>query len=126
MAEFKAHQDHRITGQTLGIINGKAYGASNVYVIRSNDNNNDHHHHHHCENPGRRYHQVVSKPAAKNTLSTCKSKSATKPWIDYRQFKRRKRIAKYKLYAYEGKVKNSFKKGIRWIKRKCRKIVHGY
>ncbi|CAI9090554.1 OLC1v1025354C1 [Oldenlandia corymbosa var. corymbosa] len=128
MAEFI--NNHRKTGQTIGVINGKAYDASNVYVIRSRTNNNNDlandHNHHHFESPGRTYqHQGVSKPASYNTHKSSTSK-ATTLWMDYRQFKRKKRIATYKLYAYEGKVKNSFKNGIRWIKLKCRKIVHGF
>ncbi|KAL3538249.1 hypothetical protein ACH5RR_001615 [Cinchona calisaya] len=114
MAEFTAN--HRRTGQTLGIINGKAYGATNIYVARSNNNKfaNQAVENYHVTKP---YH-TTPPPPSQPTSST--------PWIDYRQLKRRKRIAKYKLYAYEGKVKNSLKKGFRWIKRTCRKIVHGF
>ncbi|KAK7396940.1 hypothetical protein VNO78_18103 [Psophocarpus tetragonolobus] len=40
--------------------------------------------------------------------------------------KRKKRIAKYKVYGVEGKVKATLKKGLRWIKNKCSQIAHGY
>jgi len=40
--------------------------------------------------------------------------------------KRKKRIAKYKVYGVEGKVKATVKKGLRWIKKKCSQIAHGY
>ncbi|KAL5229144.1 hypothetical protein ABZP36_017409 [Zizania latifolia] len=33
--------------------------------------------------------------------------------------KRRRRVAGYKAYAVEGKVKASLRRGIRWFKRKC-------
>ncbi|RWW83485.1 hypothetical protein BHE74_00008014 [Ensete ventricosum] len=39
--------------------------------------------------------------------------------------KRRRRVASYKAYAVEGKVKASFRKGFRWIKVKCSGLVHG-
>ncbi|KAL3515977.1 hypothetical protein ACH5RR_022879 [Cinchona calisaya] len=111
MTEFEA--SHWRTGQTLGIINGKAYGASNIYVIRSNNS---------FATQSGKY--EVKKPT--NTPPPPPTSSSSPPWIDYRHLDRRKRIAKYKMYAYEGKVKKSLKKGFRWIKHKCRKIVHGF
>ncbi|KAK9280877.1 hypothetical protein L1049_003768 [Liquidambar formosana] len=55
------------------------------------------------------------------------SSSASKPWgFDDPETKRRKRIAKYKVYTVEGKVKASLRNGLRWIKNKCSQIVHGY
>ena len=55
-----------------------------------------------------------------------KKTTSSKAWLDDPDVKRRQRVAKYKLYAVEGKVKSSFKKGMRWIKRKCSRIIHGY
>ncbi|KAK7392266.1 hypothetical protein VNO78_20698 [Psophocarpus tetragonolobus] len=53
--------------------------------------------------------------------------TATKPWsFGDPESKRRKRIAKYKVYAVEGKVKATLRDGIRWIKHTCYRIVHGY
>ncbi|XP_054804302.1 uncharacterized protein LOC129307388 [Prosopis cineraria] len=55
------------------------------------------------------------------------SVSAAKPWgFKDPEGRRKKRIAKYKVYAVEGKVKTSLRKGLRWIKNKCSQIVHGY
>ena len=53
--------------------------------------------------------------------------SVAKPW-SFRdpEAKRRKRIARYKVYAVEGKVKASLRNGLRWIKQQCSRIVHGY
>ncbi|KAL7084104.1 hypothetical protein ACP275_14G204200 [Erythranthe tilingii] len=48
-----------------------------------------------------------------------------RPWHDG-EWKRRKRVAKYKFYSVEGKVKNSFRKGLRWFKKTCSRIVHGF
>lgn len=42
------------------------------------------------------------------------------------EVKRKKRVVKYKVYAMEGKVKASFRKGLRWIKNKVSSFVHGY
>nr|KYP74219.1 hypothetical protein KK1_006889 [Cajanus cajan] len=53
--------------------------------------------------------------------------TAAKPWsFGDPETKRRKRIARYKVYAVEGKVKASLRNGIRWIKDTCSRIVHGY
>jgi hypothetical protein len=47
-------------------------------------------------------------------------------WLvgDQAEMKRRGRVASYKAYAVEGKVKASIRRGIRWIKAKCSHIVH--
>lgn len=53
--------------------------------------------------------------------------SVATPWsFGDPQTKRKKRIAKYKVYAVEGKVKDTIRNGIRWIKHTCSRIVHGY
>lgn len=40
--------------------------------------------------------------------------------------KRKKRVAKYKLYGVEATMKNSIRKGIYWLKKRCSQIIHGY
>ncbi|PHT38767.1 hypothetical protein CQW23_22340 [Capsicum baccatum] len=53
--------------------------------------------------------------------------SSNKPWgFNDPEMKRRKRIAKYKVYTIEGKVKTSIRNGLRWFKNKCSEIIHGY
>ncbi|KAE9453391.1 uncharacterized protein LOC131310661 [Rhododendron vialii] len=42
------------------------------------------------------------------------------------EFQRKKRVASYKAYAVEGKMKGSFKKSFRWIKDTCNQVVHGW
>ncbi|KAK4427620.1 hypothetical protein Salat_1531000 [Sesamum alatum] len=37
-----------------------------------------------------------------------------RPWYSSGELKRRKRIAEYKLYSVEGKMKNRLRKGFRW------------
>lgn len=53
--------------------------------------------------------------------------AAAKPWgFTDPEMKRKKRIARYKAYGVEGRVKASLRRGIRWIKDKCSQIVNGY
>ncbi|PNT70431.1 hypothetical protein BRADI_2g11702v3 [Brachypodium distachyon] len=40
------------------------------------------------------------------------------------EMKRRRRVAGYKAYAVNGKVKASLRRGLRWFKRKCSGIFH--
>ncbi|KAK3036746.1 hypothetical protein RJ639_029711 [Escallonia herrerae] len=101
------HRAYVSSGQNLGVIDGKAYNVSNVYVVRSNV-------------PPR---NSTPSPGFK-VGRTKKPKSSS--WLNNRELKRKKRIAMYKWYAAEGKVKGSFKKGLRWLKHTCNKIVHGF
>ncbi|XP_057797157.1 uncharacterized protein LOC131013140 [Salvia miltiorrhiza] len=39
---------------------------------------------------------------------------------------RKKRIAGYKAYGVEGKMKSSFRKSFRWIKDACTNVVNGF
>ncbi|XWS46583.1 hypothetical protein CRYUN_Cryun14cG0080500 [Craigia yunnanensis] len=60
-------------------------------------------------------------------VPTRPSQGASMPWgFTDPEMKRKKRIAKYKVYTVEGKVKASLRKGLRWIKNKCSLIVNGY
>ncbi|XP_062208408.1 uncharacterized protein LOC133909882 [Phragmites australis] len=40
------------------------------------------------------------------------------------EMKRQRRVARYKAYGVEGKVKASLRRGLRWFKRKCSVILH--
>ncbi|KAK4758707.1 hypothetical protein SAY87_020008 [Trapa incisa] len=42
------------------------------------------------------------------------------------EMKRKKRIARYKAYGVEGRVKASLRRGMRWIKDKFSQVVNGY
>ncbi|KAL2254162.1 UNVERIFIED_CONTAM: hypothetical protein Sindi_0210900 [Sesamum indicum] len=53
-------------------------------------------------------------------------RSVARPWYSSGELKRRKRIAEYKLYSVEGKMKNRLRKGFRWVKNTCSRIVHGF
>ncbi|XP_047063101.1 uncharacterized protein LOC124670672 [Lolium rigidum] len=52
--------------------------------------------------------------------------SSSVAWFvgDQAEMKRRGRVASYKAYTVEGKVKASIRRGLRWIKAKCSNIVH--
>ncbi|WVZ71444.1 hypothetical protein U9M48_020031 [Paspalum notatum var. saurae] len=39
------------------------------------------------------------------------------------EMKRRRRVAGYKAYGVEGKVKASLRRGLKWFKRKCSGIL---
>lgn len=64
---------------------------------------------------------IIRSPARTST-------SSSKPWggLTDPESKRRKRIAYYKVYTIEGRVKASFRNGIRWIKSKCSDFIHGF
>ncbi|KAI3526877.1 hypothetical protein L1887_06143 [Cichorium endivia] len=60
--------------------------------------------------------------------SPARTSTSSKPWggLSDPESKRRKRIAKYNVYTIEGRVKASFRNGIRWIKSKCSDFIHGF
>ncbi|KAI5658605.1 hypothetical protein M9H77_27398 [Catharanthus roseus] len=74
------------------------YGTSNnMYVVRASN---------HFTSPYGTY--AFNKPASPPPAPEVSSPS---PWCDCRQIKRRKRIAKYKLFAVEGKLDAQLNKG---------------
>ncbi|KAL2469102.1 hypothetical protein Fot_50678 [Forsythia ovata] len=95
-------------GQRVGVINGKTYGAIDLYVQKSN--------------PPR----SSIPPTTSKDVNLRPTVPKPQPWYSDRELKRRKRIATYKYYSVEGKVKSSFRKSIRWIKNTCSKIAHGF
>lgn len=64
----------------------------------------------------------------KSSLTTTSTSSifSVKAWYNNPEQKRKRRMAKYKIYNVEGKMKSSFKKSYRWLKKTCLIIVHGY
>ncbi|EEF46093.1 uncharacterized protein LOC8274549 [Ricinus communis] len=53
--------------------------------------------------------------------SSSKSWSFTDP-----EFQRKKRVASYKMYSVEGKVKGSFRRSFRWLKDRYTQVVYGW
>uniref|UniRef100_A0ACD5ZXC9 Uncharacterized protein n=1 Tax=Avena sativa TaxID=4498 RepID=A0ACD5ZXC9_AVESA len=67
-------------------------------------------------------------PAASSSSSSSGSKA--KMWSgSFRsapaELRRKRRVAGYRVYGVEGKMKVSLKNGVRWIKSKCTKVVDG-
>ncbi|EEF48085.1 uncharacterized protein LOC8272568 [Ricinus communis] len=53
--------------------------------------------------------------------------SVSKSWsFNDPELQRKKRVASYKVYTVEGKVKGSFKKSFRWLKDRYTRVVHGW
>ncbi|KAI0508025.1 uncharacterized protein LOC110099143 [Dendrobium catenatum] len=47
-------------------------------------------------------------------------------WLNDPELQRKKRVAGYKVYSVEGKVKGSFRKSFRWIKDRYTHAVYGW
>ncbi|GMY21852.1 hypothetical protein FCV25MIE_17093 [Fagus crenata] len=56
---------------------------------------------------------------SKSRTSSKPSPLAVKKWWNDPERKRKRRVAKYKLYGTEGKLKSSIKKGYHWVKKTC-------
>ncbi|CAJ1972913.1 unnamed protein product [Sphenostylis stenocarpa] len=53
--------------------------------------------------------------------------SISKSWsLSDPEFQRKKRVASYKMYSVEGKVKGSFSKSFRWVKDRYWQVVYGW
>ncbi|RLN42787.1 hypothetical protein C2845_PM01G12840 [Panicum miliaceum] len=75
---------------------------------------------------------IVVKPPARSPppplpASTRSGGGAGSAWFfSDPEMKRRRRVASYKAYSVEGKVKASLRRGFRWIKAKCSELIHGW
>ncbi|KAE8669072.1 diacylglycerol O-acyltransferase 1-like isoform X1 [Hibiscus syriacus] len=62
----------------------------------------------------------------KKGKKTAISGSSSRSWsFGDPEFKRKKRVASYKMYGAEGKVKGSLKMSFRWLKDKYTRVVYG-
>ncbi|XP_076916041.1 uncharacterized protein LOC143575601 [Bidens hawaiensis] len=67
-----------------------------------------------------------NEPKFKKNGSKSSYGSVSKNWsFNDPELQRKKRVASYKAYTVEGKVKGSFKKSFRWIKDKYTQMVYG-
>uniref|UniRef100_A0ACD5WUB5 Uncharacterized protein n=1 Tax=Avena sativa TaxID=4498 RepID=A0ACD5WUB5_AVESA len=69
-------------------------------------------------------------PSPAATSSSSSSGSKAKTWSgSFRsapaELRRKRRVAGYRVYGVEGKMKVSLKNGVRWIKSKCTQVVDG-
>nr|GLL37977.1 uncharacterized protein LOC109190957 [Ipomoea trifida]GMD42767.1 uncharacterized protein LOC109190957 [Ipomoea batatas] len=56
-----------------------------------------------------------------------RSGSTSRSWsMNDPEFQRKKRVASYKVYSVEGKVKGSFKRSFRWLREKYSHVVYGW
>uniref|UniRef100_A0A7N0VDB5 Uncharacterized protein n=1 Tax=Kalanchoe fedtschenkoi TaxID=63787 RepID=A0A7N0VDB5_KALFE len=89
---------------------------------------------HHQHPPARSYSTSSSssyaQPPRDFSLEMTKGKpasSSAKNWgFGDPEFQRKKRVASYKVYAVEGRVKGSFRHSFRWLKDKYTKVVYGW
>ncbi|CAM8887179.1 unnamed protein product [Rhodiola kirilowii] len=59
--------------------------------------------------------------------SSSASTSVSKSWsFSDPELQRKKRVASYKVYIVEGKMKGSLRKSFRWIKDRCSQAVYGW
>ncbi|XP_019197095.1 PREDICTED: uncharacterized protein LOC109190957 [Ipomoea nil] len=63
----------------------------------------------------------LKKGKSRNGSITKRSWSMNDP-----EFQRKKRVASYKVYSVEGKVKGSFKRSFRWLRDKYSQVVYGW
>ncbi|XP_058754337.1 uncharacterized protein LOC131627508 [Vicia villosa] len=68
------------------------------------------------------YNYEPSLPHNKRTEIASKPASRSSWWND-RDLDRKRRVAKYKLYAVPGKLKSSLQKGFHHLKMTCKKIL---
>ncbi|KAL5572444.1 hypothetical protein UlMin_022041 [Ulmus minor] len=69
--------------------------------------------------------QIGNEPKFKKGKST--NGSGSKSWrFSDPELQRKKRVASYKVYTVEGKVKGSLRKSFRWIKERCTRVVYGW
>ncbi|PIN13238.1 hypothetical protein CDL12_14154 [Handroanthus impetiginosus] len=77
------------------------------------------------------YYYAAPPPAVAPPRKLKKGKSTSgsisKSWnFNDPEFQRKKRVASYKVYAVEGKVKGSFRKSFRWLKDRYTQVVYGW
>ncbi|PIA60751.1 hypothetical protein AQUCO_00300338v1 [Aquilegia coerulea] len=133
VVDFNAGYEPYGLSRKIEIVKGKEYSANQIYTTTTTTTTTNvprltYHHSSEREVTAESSSSPpplplrVSKPKKKKSSSSALSKWSMKD----PEMKRRKRIATYKYYAVEGKVKSSFRKSFRWIKNKCSQIVNGF
>ncbi|KAL2346565.1 hypothetical protein Fmac_000565 [Flemingia macrophylla] len=73
------------------------------------------------------YSQTHVGPKLKKGKSISARSSLSKSWsISDPELQRKKRVASYKMYSVEGKIKGSFRNSFRWLKNKYSQVVYGW
>ncbi|KAL7114047.1 hypothetical protein ACP275_04G096300 [Erythranthe tilingii] len=103
---------------------------SSMHDLRSYSTTSDH-------NNNLDYNKSFNKESANKTTmkksriisaSSSSSSSSSKNWnlnMDQPELQRKKRVAGYKAYGVEGKMKSSFRTSFKWIKDTCNHVAHG-
>ncbi|KAL7150859.1 hypothetical protein ABFS83_05G142300 [Erythranthe nasuta] len=69
----------------------------------------------------------VAPPPQKLKKGKSTGGSTSKSWsLNDPEVQRKKRVASYKVYSVEGKVKGSFRKSFRWLKDRYTQVVYGW
>ncbi|PKA64253.1 hypothetical protein AXF42_Ash009473 [Apostasia shenzhenica] len=55
-----------------------------------------------------------------------KKSNSVSDWLKDPELQRKKRVAGYKVYSVEGKVKGSVRKSFRWLKDRYTQVVYGW
>ena len=70
--------------------------------------------------------EMKLKKGMSTSVSSSSSSSSKSGWIlSDPEIQRKKRVAGYKAFALEGKMKGSLRKSFRWIKERCSQVVYG-
>ncbi|TVU34148.1 hypothetical protein EJB05_15977, partial [Eragrostis curvula] len=70
----------------------------------------------------------AAPPAEGGGGEVTRSKSSKRRWLELGDpdMERKRRVASYKAYAVEGRVKGSFRKSFKWIKDRYNHLVYGW
>ncbi|XP_057978498.1 uncharacterized protein LOC131164950 [Malania oleifera] len=69
----------------------------------------------------------VKSSVINGSSSSSSSSSSSKSWgFNDPELQRKKRVASYKVYAVEGKMKGSLRKSFRWVKDTYTQMVYGW
>ncbi|KAF5788693.1 hypothetical protein HanXRQr2_Chr09g0362081 [Helianthus annuus] len=111
----------------------KSYNANSMQIQPYNNNNNPPnlqdfrcYSTSHASSSSSQTHMDQNEPKFKKHNSKSTNGSMSKNWsFSDPEMQRKKRVASYKAYTVEGKVKGSIKKSFRWIKDKYTQMVYG-
>ncbi|ESQ43814.1 hypothetical protein EUTSA_v10006328mg [Eutrema salsugineum] len=106
MDGFGSNQRTLAVDRWMEIVNGKGYGVGGATRSDSSGLQSS----------------IPPPPGAVTTAHT--AAPASWRFIDP-ETKRKTRIATYKAYVMERKVKSTVKKGFRWMKNRCSQIING-
>ncbi|WCJ39484.1 hypothetical protein M5689_020470 [Euphorbia peplus] len=71
--------------------------------------------------------EVKIKKGGSRNMGSLGSSSSMKNWsLTDPELQRKKRVASYKVYTMEGKMKGSFRKSFKWIKDTYTNVVYGW